>query len=500
MPNEPKQRRRRRVRPPGLLGGLSVGGLQRVLAVGDLLVILLAFFVGHLVSLGWGDPLVAGTRGLIPLNYIPLSILLAGAWCVMLWAIDAYREGVLGSGVEEYQRVTQATFAVFGAIAIASYLLQLQISRGYFIAVLPLGWLGLTMWRWCARKALVALRQHGRLMKRTLVIGASLSAADTAAEIIRRPNLGLQVVGLWLTDAGENTTATVSGVPVLNDTRSSHSTRDIYSLIDRSGIDTVVLAASAGLSSRRIREFSWTLDPDKTSVIVAPSLIDVAGPRLHARPVDGLSLIEVDLPRIQGAKRLAKRIFDILASSMLIVVCLPIWVVVPIAITIDDRGPVFFRQTRVGRDGHEFRILKFRSMRVDAEAELARLLKEQGSDDTPLFKVKDDPRITRLGAFLRASSIDELPQLFNVLAGSMSMVGPRPQVPAEVALYDDAARRRLLVKPGITGQWQVSGRSSLPWEDAVRLDLSYVENWSMTLDTQILFRTVKVVFRRDGAV
>lgn len=500
MSEQSAVRRRNRTRLPTLLAGLSRVGVQRVLAVGDFVVILLAFFIGHLVALGWVDPLVSGTRGLIPFNYIPLSIILAGVWCAMLWAIDAYREGILGSGVEEYQRITQATFAVFGATAIASYLLQLQVSRGYFIAVLPLGWVGLMLWRWCARKALVALRQHGRLMKRTLIIGASLSAADTAAEIIRRPNLGLQVVGLWLTDADGSGTATVADVPVLNDTRSSHSTRDIRSLIDRSGIDTVVLAASAGLSSRRIREFSWTLDPDKTSVIVAPSLIDVAGPRLHARPVDGLSLIEVDLPRLQGAKRLAKRVFDIVASSVLIVVCLPIWVIVPIAIAIDDRGPAFFHHTRVGQDGREFQILKFRSMRLNADAELARLLKEQGSNDTPLFKVKDDPRITKLGAFLRASSIDELPQLFNVLAGSMSMVGPRPQVPAEVALYDDAARRRLLVKPGITGQWQVSGRSSLSWEDAVRLDLSYVENWSMTRDMQILFRTVKVVFRRDGAV
>jgi len=232
---------------------------------------------------------------------------------------------------------------------------------------------------------------------------------------------------------------------------------------------------------------------------MAPSIIDVAGPRLHARPVDGLSLIEVDSPQFLGARRLLKRAFDLVGALLLILVAFPVWLVVPLAIKLDDHGPVFFRQTRIGLDGKEFRMWKFRSMRVNADAELAALLKEQGVDGKPLFKIEGDPRITKLGAFLRKTSIDEFPQFFNVLGGSMSLVGPRPQVPAEVALYDRSATRRLLVKPGITGAWQVSGRSSLSWEESVRLDLGYVENWSMTRDLQILFRTVKVVLKRDGA-
>jgi exopolysaccharide biosynthesis polyprenyl glycosylphosphotransferase len=215
--------------------------------------------------------------------------------------------------------------------------------------------------------------------------------------------------------------------------------------------------------------------------------------------VDGLSLIEVDFPQFQGGRRFLKRVFDIVVSVVAIVALTPVWLIVPLVIKADDRGPVFFRQTRVGKDGEKFQILKFRSMRVNADAELKRLLEEQGTDGKPLFKVREDPRITRIGAFLRKSSVDELPQLFNVLGGSMSLVGPRPQVPAEVALYDAQASRRLFVKPGITGLWQVNGRSALSWEESVRLDLSYAENWSMMLDIQILFRTVKVVLKRDGA-
>jgi exopolysaccharide biosynthesis polyprenyl glycosylphosphotransferase len=237
-------------------------------------------------------------------------------------------------------------------------------------------------------------------------------------------------------------------------------------------------------------------------MIVAPSVVDVAGPRLHARPVDGLSLIEVDFPQFQGGRRFLKRVFDIAVSVVAIIALTPVWLIVPLVIKADDRGPVFFRQTRVGLDGREFRMWKFRSMRPDAEQVLARLkneLEERDAGNVVMFKMRDDPRVTRVGRFLRASSIDELPQLFNVLGGSMSLVGPRPPLPREVETYEARVTRKFLVKPGITGLWQVNGRSALSWEESVRLDLSYAENWSMMLDIQILFRTAKVVLRRDGA-
>ena len=223
--------------------------------------------------------------------------------------------------------------------------------------------------------------------------------------------------------------------------------------------------------------------------------LEASGPR----PAGGISLREISFGSFAGTRLVVKRSLDIVASVVLIAVLAPMWVLVPVLIWRDDRGPAFFRQTRVGRDGRTFRIWKFRTMRVNADAELNTLLSEQGTGDKPLFKVTGDPRITRIGHLLRRTSLDEFPQLFNVLEGSMSLVGPRPQVPKEVELYDETAARRLLVKPGMTGLWQVSGRSSLSWEEALRLDLFYVENWTFLMDLKILLRTVKVVLTQEGS-
>jgi exopolysaccharide biosynthesis polyprenyl glycosylphosphotransferase len=233
---------------------------------------------------------------------------------------------------------------------------------------------------------------------------------------------------------------------------------------------------------------------------MAPSLTDIAGPRIHARPVAGLPLIHVETPRYQGADRFLKRAFDLVVSAgLLMVLSLPL-LVVALLIVSTSPGGVFFAHERIGKRGRPFKMLKFRSMVADADAGLASLLRAQGTDDRPLFKVVDDPRVTKVGSFLRRYSIDEIPQLMNVLRGEMSLVGPRPQVAREVALYDNAATRRLFVKPGMTGLWQVSGRSNLSWDESVRLDLYYVENWSLTADLSIMARTVRAVFAKDGAI
>jgi exopolysaccharide biosynthesis polyprenyl glycosylphosphotransferase len=311
----------------------------------------------------------------------------------------------------------------------------------------------------------------------------------------------MDLVGACVTDATSASTLSGTDVPVLRCLQAD-DVAVLRTVVEEAEAETVIITASPRLSSRKIRELSWSLDPEKTSMIVAPSVVDVAGPRLHARPVDGLSLIEVDFPQFQGGRRFLKRVFDIAVSVVAIIALTPVWLIVPLVIKADDRGPVFFRQTRVGLDGREFRMWKFRSMRPDAEQVLARLkneLEERDAGNVVMFKMRDDPRVTRVGRFLRASSIDELPQLFNVLGGSMSLVGPRPPLPREVETYEARVTRKFLVKPGITGLWQVNGRSALSWEESVRLDLSYAENWSMMLDIQILFRTAKVVLRRDGA-
>ncbi|MFC7579881.1 sugar transferase [Schaalia naturae] len=480
---------------------LTIRRVQRLLVAGDLVVIAMALLAGNVARFGFTDPVVAGSTQSVPLTYIPFSVVLGLVWWLLLNAMDAYREGILGTGTDEYQRLAEATFVVFGCVAIGAYLLKVDVSRGYFALVLPVGLAGLLVWRWTARKMLVAARRHGYLTRRTLVIGSSLTAGDMAREILRRPNLGMDLVGACVTDATSASTLSGTDVPVLRCLQAD-DVAVLRTAIEEAEAETVIITASPRLSSRKIRELSWSLDPEKTSMIVAPSVVDVAGPRLHARPVDGLSLIEVDFPQFQGGRRFLKRVFDIAVSVVAIIALTPVWLIVPLVIKADDRGPVFFRQTRVGLDGREFRMWKFRSMRPDAEQVLARLkneLEERDAGNVVMFKMRDDPRVTRVGRFLRASSIDELPQLFNVLGGSMSLVGPRPPLPREVETYEARVTRKFLVKPGITGLWQVNGRSALSWEESVRLDLSYAENWSMMLDIQILFRTAKVVLRRDGA-
>ncbi|MET4003012.1 exopolysaccharide biosynthesis polyprenyl glycosylphosphotransferase [Arthrobacter sp. UYCu511] len=247
-----------------------------------------------------------------------------------------------------------------------------------------------------------------------------------------------------------------------------------------------------------MRQLGWALSTSGTDLILAPALTDIAGPRIHTRPVAGLPLIHVTTPRLEGGKRVAKRLFDMSLSGILLLFFAPLMALVAVFIKGDSRGPVFFKQDRVGVLGEPFRMYKFRSMGVDAEARLPELQTDNDGSGL-LFKLKSDPRVTRVGAILRRFSIDELPQLINVLNGEMSLVGPRPPLPAEVADYEDHVRRRLLVKPGLTGLWQVSGRSNLSWQDSVRLDLYYVENWSMTGDMVILIRTIRAVLQRDGA-
>jgi exopolysaccharide biosynthesis polyprenyl glycosylphosphotransferase len=253
-----------------------------------------------------------------------------------------------------------------------------------------------------------------------------------------------------------------------------------------------------GRSSRLLRRISWSLEGTGVDLVVSPALTDVAGPRIHVRPMSGLPLLHVEEPDFHGARRIVKGVSDWVAGAFLTLLALPVLILIAVAIKVSDRGPVFFRQTRVGVHGREFPCLKFRSMVVDAEERLAKL-QAANEHDGVLFKIKDDPRVTGVGKIIRRLSLDELPQLFNVLRGEMSLVGPRPPLPSEVEQYGDDVKRRLLVKPGITGLWQVSGRSNLSWEDSVRLDLYYVENWSLSTDIVILAKTIRAVLSRDGA-
>jgi exopolysaccharide biosynthesis polyprenyl glycosylphosphotransferase len=275
--------------------------------------------------------------------------------------------------------------------------------------------------------------------------------------------------------------------------------RTLADALTISGAETILVTDTEHLGHEGLRELAWQLEGVEVDLMVSPNVMDVAGSRIHMRAVATMPLLHLEEPQYAEAGTWPKLLFDKTAGLLLLLLFSPIMIAAAIAVKLTSHGPVFYRQERIGIRGEKFDMIKFRSMRSGSDQHLAGLLAEQGKGDTPLFKITDDPRITSAGKFLRRYSIDELPQLFNVLKGDMSLVGPRPQLAAEVELYDSIAHRRLTVRPGMTGLWQVSGRSDLTWEESIRLDTSYVENWSMIGDVVILWKTVRAVLGSHGA-
>jgi exopolysaccharide biosynthesis polyprenyl glycosylphosphotransferase len=330
------------------------------------------------------------------------------------------------------------------------------------------------------------------------VVGDASAIADFTAMVRRDQYAGLRVVGACVPAeiaVDPHTIAVLDDldVPLLGDVDS------VLAAVRRSEANTVAVVSSGAVGSDKLRWISWQLEGSATDLLVSPGLTEVAGPRLHVRPVAGLPLLHVEEPEFSGFRRVLKGAFDRVMAGSALVFLAPVFAALTIAIRLDSKGPALFRQVRVGRDGSTFTMLKFRSMYADAEERLATLLSKSDHGDGVLFKMRDDPRVTRIGRLLRKFSLDELPQLINVLNGTMSLVGPRPPLPREVARYEDHVHRRLLVKPGVTGLWQVSGRSNLSWEESVRLDLRYVENWSLTEDLLILWKTLRAVTAGSGA-
>jgi len=336
----------------------------------------------------------------------------------------------------------------------------------------------------------VLARGRGRARNRMLLVGTLPEALEVYTAVTRSPGAGLMPIGIRLTEAYTNTRGLATPVPVFIG-------RDVMNLVRELGADTIAVCGSASNEPGELRRLAWQLEGTGIDLVVAPQLTDIAGPRVHIRPVEGLPLLHVEEPTLAGLAWLFKNFMDRLMSALMLTIFLPLFLIISLAIKMSSPGPVFFRQSRVGREGKVFRVWKFRTMFTDAEERLAHLV-EQNESDGMLFKIRNDPRITPVGRFLRASSLDELPQLINVLRGDMSLVGPRP-LPADDGDFLGDVRRRLLVRPGMTGLWQVSGRSELSWDDAVRLDLYYVDNWSLAFDLLILWRTVGVVLARKGA-
>ncbi|WP_154096167.1 sugar transferase [Microbacterium testaceum] len=451
---------------------------SHVVAAVDTAVIAAAVFGAQVAWLG-PDPVHVASA---PVTYTAVSFGLAAAWLAALFLWGTRQPRVIGYGAAEYRLILAASMQMFGLVSIVAYLSDAELSRGYFLLSLPLGTAGLLCGRLLSRRRLSRRRAAGAMSTRVVLVGAADENERVAGELSRQPSAGLHVVGvLALSRAGSG--------PAWSDEEANA----LRECLATSGADGVLVSGGAVLQPADIRRIGWSLDSGRHHLIVAMNLIDVAGPRLHTRPVAGLPLVHVETPQFSATQRVLKRVFDIAGAGVLVLALAPVFAVLALLVRASGPGPVFFRQERVGQGGAHFGMLKFRSMIDGADARLQELLAEQGREGTPLFKIDNDPRITPVGRWLRKYSLDELPQLFNVLGGQMSLVGPRPQRDAEVEFYDDDAHRRLMVRPGMSGLWQVSGRSALAWDDAIRLDLFYVENWSLVGDIVILARTFKAV-------
>jgi exopolysaccharide biosynthesis polyprenyl glycosylphosphotransferase len=434
-------------------------------------------------------------RGLVPLDgggasLSALATVAVGAiWLAALFAFGTYQLRHLRAGTTEYKRVLMASFVVAGATAIVSYLTKAEFPRGLYVLSFGLGTISLVAARFIRRQSMAAIHRQGALMTPIVVAGDS-GHVDEIAKVLRRETwLGYKVVGAVTRYRGDTTP---NGLPILG------QVTDTVDVIKNHDIATVIFAEGAFQSPADFRRMAWELEEHEIHMIVVPALTDISAQRLDVRPVAGLPLVDVARPQAIAAARWIKRTWDAAGAAVLLLLASPVMALVALAIKIEDGGPVLFRQTRVGLRGEDFQCLKFRSMVMDAEARLAELAAaNEGSG--PLFKMTQDPRITNVGRFIRRFSLDELPQLWNALRGDMSLVGPRPALPSEVAQYDSDTRRRLDVRPGLTGLWQVSGRSNLSWEDTVRLDLYYVDNWSLIQDVMILFRTAKAIVGSSGA-
>lgn len=464
------------------------------LFVTDAVIVALAVGLAHMVRFGQ-DSLVT-MDGVGALSYTLISVAFAVAWISFLALFRTRSRRVIGAGFEEYQRVVSATLNLFGLVAIVALIFRMELARGYLAIALPAGLAGLLFCRWIWRRVVARRRRRGEFTTSVLVVGGARAVRHMASTFQRRSGEGYRVVGVCVPRysgvPGESIDVDGRHIPIHGDENS------VVEALRASGADTVAVTATETLGHEGIRDLLWQLEPERADLVVATGVVDVAGPRLEMRPVAGLPLIHVEKPSYHGAKRSGKRLFDLAFSLTALAFLAPVFAAVALLIKLEDGGPIFYKSERIGLDGKPFGMIKFRSMVQNADKLVDQLL-DQNEGAGLLFKMREDPRVTRVGRILRRFSLDELPQFLNVVRGEMSVVGPRPPLRREVESYDGRVKRRLLVRPGVTGLWQVSGRSDLSWDESVRLDLSYVENWSMVSDALIIAKTVKAVVASEGA-
>jgi exopolysaccharide biosynthesis polyprenyl glycosylphosphotransferase len=462
------------------------------LRITDTVVVCAAVILAHYLRFGSELAPTGYPRGFVP----TFSVLFAVGWLYALASSRSRSPRVVGSGFDEYRRVISASFWTFGAIAIVTLLLRIDIARGYLAVALPVGTAGLIITRYAWRKHISSRRREGHYQTAVMAFGDLTAVREVAGEMTRNSGEGFHVVGVGIAGYGEPRGEYLAlegrNIPIIG------GEAQLVDATHEYGADTVVITSADSFGVRGVQRLAWELEPMGVDLILATGVADVALSRLVMRPIAGLPLLHVEKPQYHGTKRFQKRAFDTCFAMAVLLVASPILAIAALAVKVYDRGPVLYCSERIGIGGEPFSMLKFRTMVADADKQLPSLLANNESDGV-LFKIRDDPRVTPVGRVLRRLSIDELPQFINVLRNEMSVVGPRPPLRREADRYDRDVLRRLLVKPGITGLWQVSGRSDLIWSDAVRLDLSYVDNWSMVGDLLIVLKTVGAVLERKGA-
>ncbi|WP_246064138.1 sugar transferase [Blastococcus colisei] len=456
----------------------------------DALCAAVAALVAYLVRFGPVDP----DAPVAPVHASPWVILLLPLfWVGAMLVARSYEERFLWVGPEEFRRVFFAAVTTLATVATVSWGLHLEVARGFVVIALPLATALTLGQRYVRRQLLHRSRSRGEHLQTTILVGHRNAVAALDEQMEREAYHGYRVIGCCLpADQYHPAADAFNGLPVLGDLS------QVAEVVAKYEVDTVAVLPCPELDGPALRRLGWDLEKTRAELLLAPAVTEIVGPRVRIRPVCGLPLLHMERPELKGVRRLTKALFDKTAAGMGVLLLLPVLLGIALAVKVTSHGPVFFRQERVGRDGRTFSMLKFRSMVTGADR-MVQQLQTTSDGNGVLFKKKNDPRITRVGRLLRRYSLDELPQLFNVLRGEMSLVGPRPPLPTEVERYGFDMHRRFLVKPGLTGLWQVSGRSDLSWDDSVRIDVRYVENWSLTFDFMILWKTVGAVFRGSGA-
>ncbi len=466
--------------------------LLAAVVAADVLAVLMASLVAWALRNQTGGSFINVSSAEVP--YLALAVLAIPVWLLFLAVGGAYDPSLLGDGAVEYSKVASMAAGLLTVVCAVSFLFNIDLSRSLLVVFFPSLVVFGVFNRWVVRQRLHRRRSQGDALRQIVVVGDAASVAHLDAHLKRLTHAGYCVVGAYLPaeTAGDPLTAAPHFPPVRG------APDQLIADLDAMEVDAIAVTGHGLFHSESLRSLAWRLHGTGIQLLMAPDLVDIAGPRIVSRPAGGLPMLLVEEPRTTGPARVIKAVTERVLALVILVLALPVLAVLAVLVKLTSHGPVLFRQIRVGREGTTFEMLKFRSMVDGADRQRAELA-ELNEGDGPLFKIRRDPRVTPVGRWLRRYSLDELPQLWNVVRGDMAMVGPRPPLPSEVAKYGGDIGRRLMVKPGITGLWQVSGRAELSWTEAVRIDLYYVENWSLSMDMAILVKTAKTVLTGSGA-